>query len=84
MLRERYERMRERALIQADGWGLTMSEGMRSWIEAGGSQPGTFLTPARHRQHQPYPERFQQIVALWASVLVSQAERNEDGQRQRG
>jgi hypothetical protein len=85
MLRERYEQIRERALERtASGIGsdVAMRRGMRSWMEAGWRQEAIPVAPAS-QEGRPQPDRvFQQIVAVWASVFVGQAERSYGGQRE--
>jgi hypothetical protein len=85
MLRQRYEQIRERALARtAIGIGseVAMRRGMRSWMEAGWREEVTSAAPAPHAE-RPQPDRaFQQIVTVWASVFVGQAERSYGGQRE--
>ena len=85
MLRERYEQIRARALERtAIGIGseVVMRGGMRSWIEAGGREEVALVARASH-EGRPQPDQvFQQLVAVWASVLVGQAERSYGGQRE--
>jgi len=87
MLRERYEQMREQALEWA-GTGPpppgAMRWGMRSWMEAGGQlENATVMSAPAERRSQPDWE-FSQMVAVWARVLVWQAERSYGGQREAG
>lgn len=84
MLRERYEQMRERALARTAmgaGSGLVMHQGMRSWMEAGWQQESVAVAPAPAERRLRPEQYLQQIVAVWASVLVRQAERSYGGQR---
>jgi hypothetical protein len=85
MLRERYEQVREQALERAGSGPANTGEirwGMRSWMEAG-SQPenSTVRSAPVETRSQPGWE-FSQMVAVWASVLVWQAERSYRGQRE--
>lgn len=85
MLRERYEQMREQALERA-GIGPpnagAMRWGMRSWMEAGDQQEdGIVMSAPVATRSQPDWE-FSQMVAVWARVLVGQAERSYGGQRE--
>lgn len=85
MLRERYERIRERALEPAAagvGSDVVMCRGMRSWMETGWQGEMAPVAPAPTEGRLPPDRAFQQIVAVWASVLVGQAERSYRGQRQ--
>jgi hypothetical protein len=81
MLRERYEQLRARALersaiaIRGD---LVMHRGMRSWMESGSWEEA----PAFPEGRAPADQSLQQIVTVWASVLVGQAERSYGGQRE--
>jgi len=83
MLRERYEQIRERALERTavgSGSDVVMRWGMRWWMEAGWREEMVAPAPAEGRLR---PERgFQQMAAVWASVLVSQAERSYGGSRE--
>ena len=84
MLRERYEQMRERALertAMGAGSDLVMRQGMRSWMEAGWPQESAAVAPAPAERRLRPDQDFQQMVAVWASVLVGQAERSHGGQR---
>lgn len=82
MLRERYEQMREQALVRVGmGSAILMRQGMRSWMEAGGQEDSAeVLTPPPEGRLRPDMD-FQQVVAVWAGVLVGQAERSYSGQR---
>ncbi len=83
MLRERYEQIRERALERTSiGSDVVMRRGMRSWMEAGGREEVAPVAPASHAGRPQPDQAFQQIVAVWASVLVGQAERSYGGQRE--
>jgi hypothetical protein len=85
MLQQRYEQIRERALQQtamAIGSEMVMRRGMRSWMEAGWRETTAPVAPASHEARPQPDQAFQQIVAVWASLLVSQAERSYGGQRQ--
>ena len=85
MLRQRYEQIRERALertalsISSD---VVMRRGMRSWMEAGGREEVSPVAPAFSDGGPQVEPAFQQIVAVWASVFVDQAERSYGGQRE--
>ncbi len=85
MLRERYEQMREQALERA-GIGLAnagaMRWGMRSWMEAGYQQENSTVMSAPVETRSQPDWEFSQMVAVWASVLVWQAERSYGGQRE--
>lgn len=84
MLRERYEQMRERALertAMGAGTDLVMRQGMRSWMEAGWQPESAAVAPAPAQRRLRPEQYFQQIVAVWASALVRQAERSYGGQR---
>ena len=85
MLRERYEQIRQRALERTAmgiGSDVVMRRGMRSWMEASWQQEVASVAPASH-EGRPQPDQaFQQIVAVWASVFVAQAERSTGGQRE--
>ena len=82
MLRERYEQIREQSLERSAigiGSEVVMRRGMRSWMEADWRQevgPVAAALPAGGLQPDLV---FQQIVTVWASVLVSQAERSYGG-----
>jgi hypothetical protein len=85
MLRERYEQIRQRALERtaiAVGSGVVIRHGMRSWMETGFREEAAAGVPVFPEGGPPPDGSFQQIVAVWATVLVGQAERNCDGQRQ--
>lgn len=85
MLRERYEQIRQGALERtalAMGGGVVIRHGMRSWMETGCREQRVAVTPVVQQASSPADQSFQQIVAVWASVLVSQAERSFGGQRQ--
>jgi len=85
MLRQCYEQIRERALhrtapsISSD---VVMRRGMRSWMEAGGREEVSPATPAFPDGGPQVEPAFQQIVAVWAGVLVGQAERSYGGPRE--
>ena len=85
MLRQRYEQIRERAIgrtaigIRND---VVMRRGMRSWMEAGGREEVSPMAPAFPGGGPPVEPALQQIVAVWAGVLVSQAERSYGGPRE--
>ena len=84
MLRERYEQMREGALersAKGAGSDMVMRRGMRSWMEAGRQQDSAAVAPAPAEGRLRPDRDFQQMVAVWASVLVWQAERSYGGQR---
>jgi len=84
MLRERYEQMRERALERTalgTGTDMVMRRGMRSWMEAGWQEETAGLAPAPAEGRLRPEQNFQQIVAVWASVLLWQAERSYGGPR---
>ncbi|HXJ41347.1 MAG TPA: hypothetical protein VNH18_18845 [Bryobacteraceae bacterium] len=79
MLRKRYEQMRERVLEQsATGAGsdLVMRRGMRSWMEVGWQEETAVIAPAPADGRLRPKQNFQQMVAVWASVLLWQAERS--------
>ncbi len=78
MLCRRYEQVRARALQRAAmGISDTMLRlGMRSWMEAGCQAEMTDVAPAATHGTLPPDESFRQIVTVWASVLVGQAERS--------
>jgi hypothetical protein len=82
MLRQQYEQIRERALKRtalAFESDVVMRRGMRSWMETGCRQEVAPAAPA-FQEETPQPDQaFRQIVTLWASVLVSQAERSYGG-----
>ena len=85
MLRQHYEQIRERALqrtalrISSD---VVMRRGMRSWMEAGWREEVSPVPPALSDGRPQTGLTFQQIVAVWAGVLVGQAERSYGGQRE--
>jgi hypothetical protein len=84
MLRERYEQIRQSALERtaiAMGSGVVIRHGMRSWMETGGEEVAA-VAPIFQEGRPPADEFFQRIVAVWASVLMGQAERSSDEQRQ--
>ena len=82
MLRQRYEQIRERALERTAigiGSDVVMRRGMRSWMEAGWREEVPVASAIQ--EGRPQPDRaFQQIVTVWASVFVGQAERSYGGQ----
>jgi hypothetical protein len=85
MLRQRYEQIRERALQRTaigSGSEVVMRRGMRSWMEAGGREEAASVVPAAAAERLPPDPALQQIAAVWASVLVSQAERSYGGPRE--
>lgn len=85
MLRERYEQIRQTALERtaiAMGSGVVIRHGMRSWIETGSWEEMAAVAPVLQDGRPPTDQSFQQIVAVWASALLGQAERNCGGQRQ--
>lgn len=84
MLRQRYEQIRHRALARtaAIGSGVVIRHGMRSWMETGSGEEASAMGPVFHEGLPAADHFFQQIVAVWASVLVGQAERSCGGQRQ--
>jgi len=85
MLRKRYEQIRERVLertgISRGSEGL-MCRGMRSWMEAGGREEMVSVAPAFAEGRTQADPAFRQIVTVWASALVGQAERSYGGQRE--
>jgi hypothetical protein len=84
-MRERYEQIRERALQRTAigiGGDVVMLRGMRSWMEAGWREEAAPVALASREGRPQLDQAFQQIVAVWASVFVGQAERNYDGQRE--
>jgi hypothetical protein len=85
MLRERYEQIRKRALERTAigiGSDVVMRRGMRSWMEASWQEEVASVAPAC-QEGRPQPDQaFQQLVAVWASVLMGQAERSSGGQRE--
>lgn len=85
MLRERYEQIRQRALERtaiAMGSGVVIRHGMRSWMETGSWEEVAAVAPVFQEGTAAADQSFQQIVAVWANVLVGQAERSCGGQRQ--
>lgn len=85
MLRKRYEQLRERALertVISSGSEVSMHRGMRSWMEAGGREEMAAVAPAFHEGRTQADPAFRQIVTVWASVIVGQAERSYGGQRE--
>jgi hypothetical protein len=84
MLRKRYEQMRERALertAMGAGSEMVMRRGMRSWMEAGWQEASVAVTSALAEERLQPDQDFQPIVAVWAGVLVGQAERSYRGPR---
>ena len=85
MLCKLYEQIRERALertvisIESD---MAMRRGMRSWMEAGGREEMAAVAPGFPAGTTQADPAFRQIVTLWASALVGQAERSYGGQRE--
>ena len=86
MLRQRYEQIRQNPLERtAIGMGsdVVIRHGMRSWMEtASWEEAAAAGTPAFQDGRPPADPSFQQIVAVWASVFVDQAERSNGGQRE--
>lgn len=85
MLRQRYEQIRQRALERTAipiGSGVVIRHGMRSWMETGCGEEVAAVAPVSQQGRSPADRSFQQIVAVWASVLMGQAERSCRGQRQ--
>jgi hypothetical protein len=85
VLRKRYEQLRERALERTAtsiGSDVVMGRGMRSWMEAGGREEMPAAVPAFQERRTQVDPVFQQIVTVWASALVGQAERSYGGQRE--
>jgi hypothetical protein len=83
MLRQRYEQVRAQAL-QRTAVGISdtrLRVGMRSWMEAGGEAEMTEVAPVSTPGTLKSEERFREIVAVWAGVLVGQAERSSSEQR---
>lgn len=79
MLRERYEQIRARFLERTAmdvGSDVVMRRGLRSWMEAGSREEIPPRAPSPHAGGLQPDHGFQQMVALWASVLVGQAERS--------
>jgi hypothetical protein len=84
MLRQRYEQIRARALERA-AIGISetvMRLGMRAWMEAGCQAEIVYAAPAPTEGRLPLDGSFRQIVAVWASAIVDQAERSYGGSRQ--
>jgi hypothetical protein len=79
MLRQQYEQIRQSALERTGigmGSGVVIRHGMRSWMETGSWEEAATGPPA-FQEGRPLADRsFQQIVSVWASVLVGQAERS--------
>ena len=76
MLRRRYEQIRTRALERA-ATGISdtvMRLGMRSWMEAGCQLETAYAASAPTERGLPQKRSFRQIVAVWANVIVGQAE----------
>lgn len=85
MLRKRYEQIRERALERTAmgvGSDVVMRRGMRSWMEAGWREEVVPVAPCSPEGRPQSDQAFQQFVAVWASVLMGQAERSYGGQRE--
>jgi hypothetical protein len=82
MLRQNYEQLRQKALEQrATGIGsaMVMQRGMRSWMEAGWREeiaPAS-TTPTERRLEPDHA--MEQMAAVWASLLLGQAERSHRG-----
>jgi hypothetical protein len=84
-LRKRYDQLRERALegtVISSGSEVLVRRGMRSWMEAGGWEEMPAMAPAFHEGRTQTDPAFRQIVIVWASALVGQAERSYGGQRE--
>jgi len=85
MLRKRYEQIRERALertVISSGSEVLMRRGMRSWMEAGGWEEMAAVGPAFPEGRTQTDPAFRQIVTVWASALIGQAEGSYGGQRE--
>ena len=85
MLRERYEQIRQRALQRngiSIGSEVVMRRGMRSWMEACGREDMSPMAPALPDAGPQVESAYRQIAAVWADVLVGQAERSYGGPRQ--
>jgi hypothetical protein len=84
VLRKRYEQIRERALERTviSIGNDVMRRGMRSWMEAGGREEMPAVAPAFQEARTQADCAFRQIVTVWASALVGQAERSYCGQRE--
>jgi len=54
----------------------TLRLGMRSWMEAGCQAASADVAPAARHEKLPLDESFRQMVTVWASVLMGQAERS--------
>jgi hypothetical protein len=83
MLAQRYEQVRARAL-QPTAMRISdtiLRRGMRSWMEAGWQTEMTEVAPAATHRAPPPEESFRQIVTVWASLLLGQAERSNSEQR---
>ena len=83
MLRERYEQMREQALERTGSGTANAGKirwGMRSWMEAGYQPENSTARSAPVEMHFQPGWEFSQMVAVWATVLVWQAERSYRGQ----
>jgi hypothetical protein len=82
-LRQRYEQIRARALEDKGACsGMAMRWGMRSWIEADPQTEMPLITSGPKEQTGPLDHSWREMVVVWASVIVSQAERNYGGQQQ--
>ncbi len=75
--------MRERALERtaaiAIGSDVVMCRGMRAWMETDSWKEVAPVAPVFREGSAPPDPFFQQMVAVWASVLVGQAERSCHG-----
>ncbi len=79
MLRERYEQIRQRAIQRTGisiGSEVVMRRGMRSWMEACGREDMSPVAPAFPDAGPQVESAYRQIAAVWADVLVGQAERS--------
>ena len=77
------EQALERAGIDPANAGA-MRWGMRSWMEAGDQQEDATVRSAPIEMRSQPAWEFSQMVAVWARVLVWQAERSYGGQREAG
>jgi hypothetical protein len=84
MWRARYEKMRAQVsgrVGSGTGSDIVMRQGMRSWMETGRQQDSPADGPPPAEGHLRPDRNFQQIVAVWAGVLMGQAERSYGAQR---